>query len=179
MNATIRPPRPDDQGYIAKTWQRSAILASGGSAGHAMMRHGAQRETPAPSKGERRQQLIRELNAKIDRVLDRRDTRALVAVQPGNGAGRDYILAWVVYIDAATAGLPIVHYAYTRDHDADTGEALRGRGLIRAIFERIGIARSTPVVCTSDGPSSAAMREHFRASTYHPLDQFLSPTRRA
>lgn len=174
MNSTIRPPVPADQPYIAKTWARSVL--SGLAGGHAMARHGAQRERPA-SKGTRRQELLESLNARIDRVLDRPDTRALVAVQPGNGtAARDYILAWVVYVDAA--GVPIVHYAYCRDHDADTGEALRGRGLVRAIFARIGITRGAPVICTSDGPSSAAMREHFRASTYFPLDQFLSPTRR-
>lgn len=172
MTAIIRPPRPEDQPYIAKTWSRSAILASGG---HAMARHGMQRRT-APSKGERRQERIRELNAQIDRVLDRPDTRALVAVQPGNGgAARDYILAWVVYVDAA--GVPIVHYAYTRDHDDDSGEQLRGCGLVRQLFARIGIARATPVICTSDGPSSSAMRERFRASTYFPLDQFLTPRR--
>lgn len=172
MTATIRPPRPEDQPYVAKTWARSVL--SGLAGGHALARHGAQRERPA-SKGTRRQELLGELNRRIDVVLDRPDTRALVAVQPGNGgAARDYILAWVVYVDAA--GVPIVHYAYCRDHD-DSGESLRGRGLVRAIFERIGITRGAPVICTSDGPSSAAMREHFRASTYFPLDQFLNPRR--
>lgn len=171
MTATIRPPRPEDQPYVAKTWARSVL--SGLAGGHALARHGAQRERPA-SKGTRRQEVLEALNHRIDVVLDRPDTRALVAVQPGNGAGRDYILAWVVYCDAA--GVPIVHYAYTRDHD-DAGETLRGRGLVRDIFARIGITRTTPVICTSDGPSSAAMREHFRASTYFPLDQFLTPRR--
>lgn len=172
MTATIRPPRPEDQPYVAKTWARSVL--SGLAGGHAMARHGAQRERPR-SKGQRRQDEYAAINARIDRVLDRPDTRALVAVQAGNGL-LDKILAWVVYCDAA--GVPIVHYAYTRDHD-DQGEPLRGRGLVRAIFERIGITRGAPVICTSDGPSSAAMREHFRASTYFPLDQFLTPTRRA
>jgi hypothetical protein len=173
MNPVIRPPRPEDQGYVAKTWSRSMLSAWSG--GHAIARHGAQRTVPQ-SKGERRQEVLREYQRRIDLVLDRADTRALIAVQPGNGAGaRDYILAWVVYVDAA--GVPIVHYAYTRDHD-DIGDSLRGRGLVQAIFHRIGIRRSTPVICTSDGPSSAAMREHFRASTYFPLDQFLSPTRK-
>lgn len=172
MTATIRPPRPEDQPYVAKTWARSVLSGLGG--GHAMARHGAQRERPV-SKGQRRQDALDELNRRIDVVLDRPDTRALVAVQPGNGdAARDYILAWVVYCDAA--GVPIVHYAYTRDHD-DAGETLRGRGLVRQLFARIGIERGTPVICTSDGPSSAAMREHFRASTYFPLDQFLTPRR--
>jgi hypothetical protein len=173
VTATIRPPRPEDQPYVAKTWARSVL--SGLAGGHAMARHGAQRERPV-SKGDRRQEVLAEINHRIDMVLDRPDTRALVAVQPGNGAAaRDYILAWVVYCDAA--GVPIVHYAYTRDHDADTGESFRRQGLVRAIFARIGIARAAPVICTSDGPSSAAMREHFRASTYFPLDQFLTPRR--
>lgn len=173
MTATIRPPRPEDQPYVAKTWARSVL--SGLAGGHAMARHGAQRERPV-SKGDRRQEALAEINRRIDIVLDRPDTRALVAVLPGNGAGaaRDYILAWVVYCDAA--GVPIVHYAYTRDHD-DTGETLRGRGLVRALFARIGVTRAAPVVCTSDGPSSAAMRAHFRASTHHPLDEFLTPRR--
>lgn len=181
MTATIRPPRPEDQPYVAKTWARSVL--SGLAGGHAMARHGAQRARPA-SKGTRRQEALESLNRRIDVVLDRSDTRALVAVQAGNGASSmDVILAWVVYCDAA--GVPIVHYAYTRSHEVggslsrgERGESLRGRGLVRAIFARIGITRGAPVICTSDGPSSAAMREHFRASTYYPLDQFLSPTRR-
>jgi len=172
MTAHIRPPLPEDQPYVTKTWARSVL--SGLAGGHAIARHGTQRERPV-SKGQRRQEMLAEINRRIDVVLDRPDTRALVAVQLGNGAGaRDYILAWVVYVDAA--GVPIVHYAYTRDHD-DAGENLRGRGLVRAIFARIGITRGAPVICTSDGPSSAAMREHFRASTYFPLDQFLTPRR--
>lgn len=174
MTATIRPPRPEDQPYVAKTWARSVL--SGLAGGHALARHGKERIAPR-SKGQARQDALVEINRRIDLVLDRPDTRALVSVQPGNGSGaaRDYILAWVVYVDAA--GVPIVHYAYTRDHD-DVGEGLRGRGLVRAIFARIGITRGAPVICTSDSPSSAAMRDHFRASTYFPLDQFLSPTRR-
>lgn len=175
VTAHIRPPRPEDQPYVAKTWARSVL--SGLAGGHAMARHGAQRERPV-SKGQRRQDALEAINRRIDLVLDRPDTRALVAVQPGNGNGsgaaRDYILAWVVYVDAA--GVPIVHYAYTRDHD-DAGESLRGRGLVRQLFARIGITRGAPVICTSDGPSSAAMRAHFRASTYFLLDQFLSPRR--
>lgn len=150
-------------------------MLSAWSGGHAIARHGAQRMAPQ-SRGERRQEVLREFQRQIDLVLDRPDTRALIAVQPGNGGpARDYILAWVVYVDAAA--VPIIHYAYTRDHD-DIGDSLRGRGLVRALFHRIGIRRGAPVICTSDGPSSAAMREHFRASTYFPLDQFLSPTRR-
>jgi len=173
MNAIIRPPLPEDQGYIARTWSRS--MASIRQGGHAIARHGIKRETAPRSKGQLRHDAIAEHNRRIDAVLDRADTKALVSVQAGNGRGaRDYILAWVVYVDAA--GLPIVHYAYTRDHD-DAGEQLRCRGLVRAIFARIGIARTSLVTCTSDGPSSTAMREHFRASTYYPLDQFLSPTR--
>lgn len=174
MRATIRPPRPEDQGYITTTWGRSML--SSWSGGHAIARHGLQREAPR-TKGARRQELLREYNRRIDLVLDRADTRALVAVQPGNGGpGRDYILAWVVYCSAA--GVPIVHYAYTRDHD-DIGDSMRGRGLVRAIFHQIGIRRGAPVICTSDGPSSIAMREHFRAATYYPLDQFLSPSKGA
>ena len=170
MNAFIRPPRPEDQGYITRTWAMSMLSTARG--GHAIARHGQQRSAPR-SNGERRQELLRDYNRRIDLVLDRPDTRAMVAVQPGNGrASRDYILAWVVYVDAA--GIPIVHYAYCRDHD-DSGDSLRGRGIVRSLFSRIGVGRSSPVICTSDGPDSAAMRSHFRASTYYALADFLSP----
>lgn len=169
MSIVIRPPRPEDQGYITSTWSRS--MMSGGRAGHAMRRHGAARGAPL---GKRQQ--LSTLGGRIDTVLDRPDTRALVAVWPGAGPGtRDFIVGWVIYCDAA--GLPIVHYAYTRDHAPD-GRPLRGTGIAGALFARIGIARTSPVACTSDGPSSEALRGHFRASTYYPLEDFLTPKER-
>lgn len=164
MTLRVRPPRPEDQGYIAATWARS--MMSAGRAGHAMRRHGAARAGSTMAT----------LGGRIDAVLDRHDTRALVAVWPEAGpGGRDYIVGWAIYVDAA--GVPIVHYVYTRDHDPD-GQALRGRGIAGALFQRIGIARMTPVVCTSDGPSSEALRGAFRASTHLALEDFLRPKER-
>lgn len=160
----IRAPRPEDQAYIAATWARSMI--SGARSGHAMRRHGAQRGgSPIATMGGR-----------IDAVLDRHDTRALVAVWPEHGpGGRDYIVGWCIYVSAA--GVPIVHYVYTRDHDT-AGRPLRGHGIAGAIFARLGITRTTPVVCTSDGPSSEALRGRFRASSHMNLEDFLRPKER-
>lgn len=164
MTPVIRAPRPEDQAYIAATWARS--MMSGARSGHAMRRHGAQRGGST----------IASLGGRIDAVLDRHDTRALVAVWPERGpGGRDYIVGWAIYVDAA--GVPIVHYVYTRDHDAE-GRPLRGTGIAGAIFRRLGIGRTTAVVCTSDGPSSEGLRGRFRASTYMPLEDFLRPKER-
>lgn len=179
----IRPPRPEDQAYISATWARSLMSAARG--GHAMRRHGSPRAPaanqrllggPSPVSYASYAERLQTLGGRIDAVLDRSDTRALVAVRPGAGPGtRDFIVGWVIYCDAA--GLPIVHYAYTRDHAAD-GRPLRGTGIAGAMFARIGIARTSPVACTSDGPSSEALRGHFRASTYYPLEDFLTPKER-
>lgn len=164
----IRPPLPTDQGYIAATWARSIL--SGMRAGHALRRHGALRTAPRePGSSER--QLRQLIGARIDAVLDRPDTRALVF-----GVDREsrpeMIVGWVLYVHGPS--VPTVHYLYTRDHDED-GSALRGRGIARALLTRLGIDRLRPVVCTSDGPSSESMRGHFPASAYMPLDQFLNP----
>jgi hypothetical protein len=157
---TIRPPLPDDQGYIAATWARSMISAD--RAGHAMRRHGPARGTQ--SERDRRATL----GGRIDAVLDHPQTRGLVAVWPG--AERDYIVGWVLYAEGGA--VPVVHYAYVRAHD-DAGESLRGHGIARELLRRLGITRHRAVICTSDGPSSEDMRGHYLASWHMPLAEFL------
>lgn len=162
----IREPLAGDQGYIAATWARSVL--SGMRAGHAMRRHGdrSTARQQLPSERDVREQL----GARIDAVLDRPDTRGLV-VCPNDR--EDYIVGWILYVDRP-GGVAIVHYVYTRAHD-DEGHALRGQGIARLLLDRIGVVRDRAVVCTSDGPSSASMRDHFRASVHVPLAEFLGP----
>ena len=147
----IRDPRATDQAYIAATWARSLLST------HASQRHGSAR-TP------------RQIGPQIDAVLDRGDTRALVAAIDRDS---DYIVGYVVYVDGPA--VRVVHYLYTRDHDRE-GRALRGQGVAGALLARIGVDRRRAVVCTSDGPSSESMRGRYKASVHVPLADFLRPS---
>lgn len=146
----IRPPVPDDKAYITATWGRSL------SSTHAMQRHAGAR-----TRGQ--------INALIDRALLHPDTRALVAACDEDPL---VITGWVVY--GHCAGVPVVHYLYTRDHDADH-QPLRGQGIAGSLLASIRVDRQRAVICTSDGPSSEAMRARFKASSYYPLADFLPP----
>lgn len=163
----IRPPLPADQGYIASTWSRSMMSAM--RAGHAIRRHGQRSSARVALPSERD---LRELiGARIDAVLDRPDTRALVSVLDGNwDNGRDFIVGWILYVEGPS--VPVIHYAYCRDHDA-CGNPLRGRGVVRDLLHRVGVSHDRAVVCTSEGPASDSMRAHFKASVHVPLAEFL------
>lgn len=138
----IRLPRPTDQSYIASTWRQSVSSMS-----HFRQRH-----------------LCREqLNDQIDRVMDRSDTRALVACLDSD---TDYIVGWMCYVDGPRT--PTVHYLYLR-------RDYRGDGIAARLLERIGVDRARGVVCTSHGPSSESMRGRYRASVHLPLEEFLRP----
>ncbi len=180
----IRGPMPSDQGYVASTWARSLLSGLRGSRnrmpdgqtrsamdwrGHALRRHGADRVPPEPRKSER--DLRAEIGARINAVLDRPDTRALI-FEVDRDNRPEMIIGWVLYVEGPS--VPTIHYLYTRDHD-DEGVSLRGHGIARRLLAHIGVTRHSAVVCTSAGPSSESMRGHFPASAYLPLDQFLSP----
>lgn len=163
----IRPPLPEDQGYIASTWSRSML--SGLRAGHAMRRHGQRSSSRLALPSER--DMRAQLGARIDAVLDRADTRALVSVRDSTRKpDRDFILGWILYVHGPA--VPVIHYAYCRDHD-ERGESLRGRGVVRELLHYVGVEYNRAVVCTSDGPSSESMRAHFKASVHVPLAEFL------
>lgn len=140
----IRPPLPSDQGYIAATWARSVLST------HAHQRHLSSRT------GE-------QVGKQIDRVMDRADTRALVACRD---ADPDFITGWMIYVVGPT--VPTVHYLYVRRDE-------RGVGIAAQLLERVGVDRKRGVVCTSHGPSSESMRGRYRASVHLPLEEFLRP----
>lgn len=95
----IRPPRPDDQGYVSKSWL--AQMAE------------VDRDY---SRGQRWGQAGRH----VDLVLGREDTRALI-VSPA--AAQRTILAWLVY--AAGPSVPVVHFVCTRREERGKGFARR------------------------------------------------------
>jgi len=147
----IRPPLPSDQGYIAATWFKSVMSMS-----HFRQRH--------LSTGEGRA-----LNAQIDAVLDRPDTRGVLLVKDSN---HDYIIGWLVYVDGPT--VPVVHYLYCREYD-DKGHRLRGNRVSEVLLAKIGVDHSKSVVCTSYGPASRSMRSRYKQSVHLPLEEFLKP----
>jgi hypothetical protein len=143
----IREPRRTDQGYIASTWAKSILRGT-----HAWERHGTARTG-------------HQIHALIDRVLDRKDTRALVRVKAND---QDVILGWVLYVDGP--GVPVVHYCYSRADE-------RERGVAGELLHRVGVRRDGGVVCTSDGPASTMMRRLYPAAVHMPLAEFLKPNR--
>src|SRR5678815_2074409 len=138
----IRPPLPSDQGYIAATWARSVLST------HAHQRHLSSRTGAQVGK-------------QIDRVMDRADTRALVACRDRDP---NFITGWMIYVDGPRT--PTIHYLYVRRDE-------RGVGIAAQLLARVGVDRLHGVVCTSLGPSSESMRGRFRASVYIPLQEFL------
>ena len=103
-----------------------------------------------------------QISQQIDAVLDRPDTRAWLCVRD---AEPDVIRGWIVYVDGPAT--PTIHYVYTRRDD-------RGTGVAAALLAKLGITRTTGVVCTSYGPSSESMRGRYKASVHYPLNEFLS-----
>lgn len=140
MNHLIRGPRATDQSYLAATWVRSLSGIANRRLGH---RGG-------------------EVGRAVDQVFDRSDTRALLRYAPGD---RDRILGYVVYVEGA--GVPVVHYLYTR-------RDYRARGIASELLRAIGVGHVGSVVCTSLGPDSERMRRRYQASAYMPLLEFLA-----
>lgn len=143
----IREPRRTDQGYIASSWAKSILRGT-----HAWERHGTARTG-------------HQIHRLIDQVLDRKDTRALLRVKPNDP---DTILAWLLYTEGP--GVPLLHYTYTRADE-------RQKGYAGELLHRIGVRRDGGLVCTSDGPSSAMMRNLYPSAIHMPLAEFLKPNR--
>jgi hypothetical protein len=148
--SVIRGPRSGDQSFIAATWARSMLST------HAHQRH-------------MRSRTGRQIGQQIDAVLDRPDTRALLSVKAHDP---NVIHGWILYVEGP--GVPVVHYCYCRKKDAD-GAALRGRGIVTEMLDRIGVRRDSGVVCTSFGPDSTILRGRYKASVHLPLVDFLKP----
>lgn len=156
----IRHANSGDQAFIAATWTRSLCsthrVPGVSSRGHARQRHVGSA-------------MWVKVSQQVDAVMDRPDSRAIVTCHPIN---RDRIIGWALYVEGPS--VPTVHYLYVRDHD-DAGESLRNRGFAAAMLERIGVSHHAPVVCTSLGPSSKAMRSRYKAAVHLPLEEFLRP----
>lgn len=132
----VRDVEPGDQRYIASTWWHSML---GGNR--------------APSRRHR-------LNEQIDRVLDDRTTRALVACSLSDS---DRILGWIVYSTAPVAR--VIHYAYVRDDE-------RGKGVARRLIAAAWPESQARFVVTMKGPDTRRFIEKERAN-FVPVEEFL------
>lgn len=148
----IREPEASDQAFVASTWVKSILMTGRGhrQVPHALRRHGNNRSLGA--------MVGSSLNAQIDLVMDRSDTRALIMAWDTHP---EVILGYLVYAPG-----PTVHYLWTRREE-------RNGGIATALLCRIGVSDGTQVVCTSQGPSSDDMRSRYKLARYVPLEEFL------
>lgn len=146
----IRAPLPSDQPFVAATWVRSMLSAHAHkNIPHAQRRHGQNRNPQGP--------IGRQLNDRVDAVLDRSDTKILITAWDKHP---DVILGWLCH-----AGLT-VHYLWVRKQE-------RGGGIATAMLRRVGIDHDTGVACTSHGPDSAELRARYKGAVHLPLEEFL------
>jgi hypothetical protein len=127
LELAIRQPRPEDQGYITSTWMTSlarfAARTSGG-------------RKPPRSDMQRAGRLV-------DRILDRSETKVLVAVDPHNTS---VIHGWICWVPVPRA--PVLHYIYVRKEERE-----KRIGSVLMIDAEIDPRR--PFVWTMRGPSGA------------------------
>jgi GNAT superfamily N-acetyltransferase len=95
----------------------------------------------------------------IDRLLDRADTRALVADTA------DRIVGWLVW--TPIPGAPVLHYVYVRASE-------RRHGVARALADRAGLDTSSPVVYLFGGPDRRWLLQKAPRSVSMSADNFLS-----
>lgn len=133
----IRAPLATDQAYISSTCWRSVL--------------GNNR---APSRRRR-------INDQIDRILDSKDTRCLVACEQRD---QDRILGWILYSSAPVAR--VLHYAYVRDDE-------RLKGIARRLVQQAWPTSSARMVLTLKGPSTRSIMESKRDISFVPLEEYL------
>lgn len=131
----VRTARAGDQAYVASTWLRS--LTNG-----------------RPSARDD------ELRTTIDRVLDHKATRILVACERKQEAK---LYGWLAHVPLESRAL--VHYLYVR-------EPLRGRGIARALADRAELLTGKPLVYTMRGPAATPLLLKFPA-VHMKLDEVL------
>lgn len=136
----IREPRETDQGYIASTWLRNLRT----SEEHARSPRGT---------------FFHELGAMVDRVLDRSDTRCLVAAEV---ADTDRMWGWIVWTPIPNA--PALHYVYTRREH-------RLAGVAGALMSEAKIA--APFVYTLAGPDVSIITARY-GGVFYSLKEFLA-----
>jgi hypothetical protein len=120
----IRPATGDDRAYIVMTW-RSSLRST--------------REHASKGQPEFR----RDVDAHIDRILARSDTRALVAAP--NRADEQTIAGWIVYTPIVDRS--VLHYLYVR-------RAARHTGCAKRLLDVAGLL-GKPLVYTFRGPQLA------------------------
>lgn len=137
LDIIIREVERSDQGYIAATWWRSML---------------------GTNRAPRRRRM---LNDQIDRVLDDKSTRALVACPSSDP---DRILGWLVYSSAPVAR--VVFYIYVRDEERD-------RGIARRLIAAAWPGSDSRLVLTMKGPSTAGFLAKNKNVSFCPLEEFL------
>lgn len=134
---TIRDPLASDQRFIAATMYHSVL--------------GRNR---APSRRRR-------INEQIDRILDDKSTRALVACSLGDS---DRILGWILYSSAPV--VRCLHYLYVRDDE-------RGKGIARRLVLAAWPESQARFVVTMKGPDTRAFMERKNVS-FIPVEEVLN-----
>lgn len=140
----IRAARAGDQAYVAATWVRSVA-------------------STAEAKRAGRSRTIRAVGDAVDVLLDRADTRILIAADDRD---TDKIEAWIAFV-AIPRDVLLVHYLYTQAQH-------RGRGLARALVAAAseGLNRERSICYTYRGPSAASLLARF-AATYVAPSMFV------
>lgn len=142
----LRDPRADDQGYITSTWLKS-------------MRH-ASRYNAMPSP-----RYFRIVGGQIDALLDRSDTRCLVAAFDDD---LDRIAGWLVY--TPVAGAPVLHYLYVRK-SRDSNQ--RRRGIGTRLLRRVGFAPGHVCFYTFHGPQLVILQHMLDRAAPMDIERFL------
>lgn len=137
----IRPATPSDRRYVVMTW-RSSLQST--------------KEYGGMSRGEFR----RSVDRPIDRLLDRADTRVLVAA-PHTGDGQS-IAGWIVCTPLGDR--VALHYLYVR-------YAARGSGCALRLAAHAGLL-TRPVVYTFRGPDHASLLTQIPDALYVPPTTF-------
>lgn len=135
--AVIRGPVADDQRFIAATFYRSVL---------------------GNNRAPRRR---RHLNDQIDRILDDKSTRCLIAASASNA---DKILGWILYSSAPIAR--ICHYLYVRDEE-------RGKGIARRLIDQAWPTSQARFIATMRGPHTQRFLDRVDSSVFVPLEEFL------
>lgn len=138
----LRTARPGDQGYVASTWVHSASGTGGRPIG--------------------RQRAAREFANDVDRLLNRSDTRIVIAA---DAAQLDIIAGWLAHVHRAP--VPCVHYVYVRKN-------FRRQGVATRLLEHAGLARDRAATWTCAGPDLASLARCYPAAVPFPLKEFLS-----
>lgn len=137
----VREPVAGDQGYVVRTWTKSLASVR-------------PYKTSTAAK-------FRAIEAGIERLMDRGDTRALIAT-----AVAPDLCGWVVW--TPMGGGAVLHYLYVRKLE-------RERGVARALIERAGIRLDRPLVYTFAGPARRWLVEKAPQAVHMDLDDFLDP----